>query len=72
MGDSTRFLYLALTAKYLHRIFPDPEVSIWRPDIPNIDCTGPFGITPEYPTHPTVLGLGIGLGLELGLGLGLW
>ena len=28
-----------------------------------------FGITPEYPTHHTLLGLG--LGLELGLGLGL-
>ena len=32
-----------------------------------------FGITPEYPTHHTVLGLGLGLGLglELGLVLGL-
>ena len=30
-----------------------------------------FGITPEYPTHHTLLGLGLGLGLELGLGLGL-
>ena len=29
------------------------------------------GITPEYPTHHTVLGLGLGLGLVLGLGLGL-
>ena len=25
------------------------------------------GITPEYPTHPTVLGLGFVLGLGLGL-----
>ena len=32
-----------------------------------------LGITPEYPTHPTVLGLGLGLGLgsQLGLGLGI-
>ena len=30
-----------------------------------------LGITPEYPTHHTLLGLGLGLGLELGLGLGL-
>ena len=32
-----------------------------------------YGITPEYPTHPTVLGLGLGsqLGLGLGSGLGL-
>ena len=32
-----------------------------------------FGMTPEYPTHPTVLGIGLGLGLgsQLGLGLGL-
>ena len=29
------------------------------------------GITPEYPTYPTVLGLGLGLGPQLGLGLGL-
>ena len=29
------------------------------------------GITPEYPTHHTVLGLGLGLRLVLGLGLGL-
>ena len=29
------------------------------------------GITPEYPMHPTVLGLGLGLGSQLGLGLGL-
>ena len=35
---------------------------------------GNIRITPEYPTHPKVLGLGLGLGLgsqeELGLGLG--
>ena len=30
-----------------------------------------FGITPEYPTHPTFLGLRLGLRLALGLGLGL-
>ena len=30
-----------------------------------------IGITPEYPTQPTVLGLGLGLRLELGLGTGL-
>ena len=30
-----------------------------------------FGITPEYPTHLTVLGLGLGLGVGFGLGLGL-
>ena len=31
------------------------------------------GITPEYPSYPTVLGLGfLGLGIELGLGLELW
>ena len=31
------------------------------------------GITPEYPTHPKILGSGLGsqLGLGLGLGLGL-
>ena len=29
------------------------------------------GITPEYPTHHTVLGLGLGLRLGLGLVLGL-
>ena len=27
------------------------------------------GITPEYPTHPTVLGLELGLGSRLGLGI---
>ena len=30
-----------------------------------------LGITPEYPTHPTVFGLGLRLGLGLGIGLGL-
>ena len=30
-----------------------------------------WGITPEYPTHHTVLGLGLGLVLGLGLGLGI-
>ena len=30
-----------------------------------------WSITPEYPTHPTVLGLGLGLGSQLRLGLGL-
>ena len=30
-----------------------------------------FGITPEYPTHHTLLGLGLGLRLGLGLGLGI-
>ena len=29
------------------------------------------GITLEYPTHHTLLGLGLGLGLGLRLGLGL-
>ena len=29
------------------------------------------GITPKYPTHPTVLRLELGLGLGLGLGFGL-
>ena len=29
-----------------------------------------YGITPEYPTHHTLLGLGLGLGLGLRLGLG--
>ena len=29
------------------------------------DCM--TGITPEYPTHPTVLGLGLQLGLGLGI-----
>ena len=33
-----------------------------------IGTSGFLGITPEYPTHPTVLGLGLGLGLRLGLG----
>ena len=28
------------------------------------------GITSDYSTHPTVLGLGLGLGLESQLGLG--
>ena len=28
-----------------------------------------IGITPEYPTHPTVLGLGFGLRLGLGIGV---
>ena len=32
---------------------------------------GKRGITLEYPTHPTVLGIGLGLKLRLGLGLGL-
>ena len=27
-----------------------------------------FGITLEYPMHPTVLGLGLGIGSQLGLG----
>ena len=30
-----------------------------------------LGITLEYPTHPTVLGLGLGLGLGIRVGLGL-
>ena len=29
----------------------------------------PFGISIEYPMHPTVLGLGLGLKLGLGLGI---
>ena len=37
----TRFLFLAPIGKYLDEIFPDPEVSIWSPNIPDIDQTGP-------------------------------
>ena len=29
------------------------------------------GITPDYPTHHTLLGLGLGLGFGLGLWIGL-
>ena len=34
---------------------------------PEATTKNALGITPEYPTHPTVLGLG--LGLKLGLGI---
>ena len=34
-------LFLHPIAKYLDEIFPDPEASIWSPDIPDIDQTEP-------------------------------
>ena len=34
-----RFLFLAPIAKYLDEIFPDPEASIWSPDVPDVNRT---------------------------------
>ena len=45
--NPARFLFLAPIAKYLDEIFPDPEVSIWSPNIPDINRTGPDRTGPD-------------------------
>ena len=46
-------MYLTLLTQYLYLLFDHIQMDI----------------TPEYPMHPTVLGLGLGLEVWLGLGI---
>ena len=47
------------------------KYAVSRMKMPHVGDRAISGITPEYPTHHTILGLGLGLGLGLVLGLGL-